>query len=347
MGIIKGVLIINEFGNGFVNSVDKSIYINKKDLNKAYHNEKVEVEYYEENAMYFGKVINYSLIGKSFVGLVYNFYKGDVQIFVPELKKSNLITINTTIKLKKNDWLLVKIIDDETKIKGELVRLLPSIIDDIIEEKYNLDTIDNTKIDIIQEYNDMNHLHRDQTDLDTFTIDPFTSRDCDDAFSIKKINDIIHIYVHISDVAHYINPSNPLFEEIISRGNTYYGSERNWTMIPRKYADDVCSILPNKKTHVHTTEFIYDEKNNKLDYLETYYSIIESKNKYWYEYVDQNFNIDQRFQTIYNSSQIIKKSMDDMILVDETKSHEMVRYWMIHVNQIMCMQINWGNWMNV
>jgi exoribonuclease R len=31
--------------------------------------------------------------------------------------------------------------------------------------------------------------------------------------------------------------------------------------------------------------------------------------------------------------------MNDLILVDETKSHEMVRYWMIHVNQIMCMEI--------
>ena len=68
-------------------------------------------------------------------------------------------------------------------------------------------------------------------------------------------------------------------------------------------------------------------------------SRIKSKNKYWYDLVDQNFNIDTRFQIIYNSSQIIKKDMDDLILVDETKSHEMVRYWMIHVNQIMCLEI--------
>ncbi len=338
MSIVKGVLIINEFGNGFVNSLDKTIYIKKKDLNKAYHNEIVEVEYYEENDMYFGKVINYSLIGKSFVGLVYNFYKGDVFVFVPELKKNNLITINTIIKLKKNDWIRVNIIsEDDNKLKGEFVRLLPNILDDIIEEKFNLDQIESESE--IKEFNNMNHTHIDQTDLDTFTIDPFTSRDCDDAFSIKNINDMIHIYVHISDVAHYINPSNPLFETIINRGNTYYGNEKNWTMIPRKYADNVCSILPNKHTHVVTSEFIYDEMNNKLDYIDTYYSIIESKNKYWYDFVDQNFDLDKRFQIIYNSSQVIKMDMDDLILVDETKSHEMVRYWMIHVNQIMCMEI--------
>lgn len=338
MSTVKGVLIINEFGNGFVNSSDKTIYIKKKDLNKAYHMEIVNVEYYEENGMYFGKVINYSLIGKSFIGLVYNFYKGDVFVLVPELKKNNLISINTLIKLKKNDWIRVNIVsEDDNKLQGEFVRLLPNILDDIIEEKFNLVQIEaDTEI---KEFNNLNHIHQDQTDLDTFTIDPFTSRDCDDAFSIKKINGRIHIYVHISDVAHYINPSNPLFEKIINRGNTYYGSEKNWTMIPRKYADNVCSILPNKSTHVVTSEFIYDELNNKLDYINTYYSIIESKNKYWYDLVDKNFDIDSRFQIIYNSSQVIKKGMTDLILVDETKSHEMVRYWMIHVNQIMCMEI--------
>lgn len=340
MSTTKGVLIINEFGNGFVNSLDKTIYIKKKDLNKAYHMEIVDIEYYAENGMYFGKVINYSLIGKSFVGLVYNFYKGDVFVLVPELKKNNLISINTLIKLRKNDWVRVNIIsEDDNKLQGQFVKLVPNILDDIIEEKFNLNQIDPSYEIKIKEFNDICHTHIDQTDLDTFTIDPFTSRDCDDAFSIKKINDMIHIYVHISDVAHYINPSNPLFEKIISRGNTYYGSEKNWTMIPRKYADDVCSILPNKSTHVVTSEFIYDDINNKLDYINTYYSIIKSKNKYWYDLVDQNFNIDKRFQIIYNSSQIIKKGMNDLILVDETKSHEMVRYWMIHVNQIMCMEI--------
>ncbi len=348
MSIIRGLLIINEFGNGFVNylgnnndideEVDKTIYISKKNLNRAYHNQVVDVEYYEENGMYYGKVINNSLVDKTFVGIVYNIYKNDIFIFVPELKKNNLVTINTLVKLKKNDWVHIKITsDDENQIKGELIRLLPNVLDDIIEEKFNLDQIQ--EVQEIKEYNDMNHIHRDQTELNTFTIDPFTSKDCDDAFSIKEINNQIHIYVHISDVAHYINPSNPLFEAIINRGNTYYGNERNWTMIPRKYADDICSILPNKKTHVVTSEFIYDMVNNKLEYLETYYSIIESKNKYWYEMVDQNFENNYRFQIIYNTSQIIKSQMDDLILVDETKSHEMVRYWMIHVNQIMCMQI--------
>ncbi len=57
--IVKGKLIINEFGNGFVNVDNKIIYINKSDLNKGFHNEMVEVEYTEENDMYYGKVINF------------------------------------------------------------------------------------------------------------------------------------------------------------------------------------------------------------------------------------------------------------------------------------------------
>ena len=38
-------LIINEFGNGFVNKNDKIIYIKKKDLNNAFHNEIVDIEF--------------------------------------------------------------------------------------------------------------------------------------------------------------------------------------------------------------------------------------------------------------------------------------------------------------
>ena len=70
-----------------------------------------------------------------------------------------------------------------------------------------------------------------------------------------------------------------------------------------------------------------------------YYSVIESKNKYSYDYVDLNFHKND-FKVIYDSSKIIKSEIDDFILSnDESKSHIMVRYWMIKVNQIMCAEV--------
>ena len=325
---LYGKLIINEFGNGYVNdnNLNISIYINKKDLNCAFNNEIVEVQYYKKNDLYYGKVVNYSLLNKIFIGYVHHFYLDEIYIYCSELKKNNLISIKTNLNLYKNNWVIVKVVsNNNNKLFGELLEILQNNIDTIIEKKFKLFNI---------EQNDVK-THIEQFDLDTFTIDPESTQDCDDAFSIKYIDENnIKIYIHISDVAHWINPTNPLFDEIIKRGNTFYGKNTNWTMIPRNYSDNLCSILPNKKTYVVTHEFTYNKKNCILDYNKWYYSIIESKNKYNYDYVDDNFN-DMRFKIIYDTSMIIKKDIPDFNLVNETKSHIMVKYWMIKINQIM------------
>ncbi len=362
----KGKLIINEFGNGFINIDDKTIYINKKDIGKAFNLETVEIEYQEckdkkDKVLYYGKVINYSLVGKILTGFVHHIYKNEIYIFVPELKKSNMIIIKTKNYLEKNTWVVIKVTSDNQKIEGELIEILPNDVDSIVEKKYNLNQISLKNTSISNQDNDTNealssfihehdqhqrfkHVYLDQKNLNTFSIDPITSKDCDDAFSIDIFENQIHIYVHISDVSYYINPDHHLFEEIINRGNTYYGSQKNWTMIPREYSDNFCSILPNKETRVVTTEFIYNPELKTLEYVGWYYSIIESKNKLWYEYVDENYNnseleISESFKIIYESSQVIKSMMNDYIISEETKSHEMVRYWMIYTNQVMCKEI--------
>ena len=66
-------------------------------------------------------------------------------------------------------------------------------------------------------------------------------------------------------------------------------------MIPKIYANNVCSILPNKKTRVVTNHFIYDPIENNLDkrlvYIKWFYSYVISKNKYDYDYVDKIMNL--------------------------------------------------------
>ncbi len=344
--IIKGKLIINEFGNGFVNLENKTIYIKKQDLNRAFDNELVEVLYYKENDKYFGKIINYSLIDRSFTGFVCHFFKNQIYIYVPELKKSNMIIIKTKTKLEKGNWINVKITSEvENKLFGELINLLDDDIDNLIEEKYHLDILDYDAASEIDTNINTNNNHIDQTDLDTFTIDPITTQDCDDAFSIKIIDDnLVKIYVHISDVAHFVNPSNPLFDTIIKRGNTYYGKNKNWPMMPREYSDNLGSILPNKKTHVVTTEFLYNRKENTITYVWWYYSIIISKSKYHYEYVDEimyleNENINHPFNILYNSSLILAKEINDFGINSTSKSHSLVSYWMIKTNLVMCLEV--------
>lgn len=340
---ISGKIIINEFGNGFINVDTTSVYINKKNLNKAYNNEHVEVELIDEpdKKGLFGKVINYSLIGKTFIGKLHHKYKNELFIYCLELGKSNLISIQTVTNINSDDWLYIKITEDIDKLVGELLEVVPNDLDSIIEKKFNLTNIV-FDIECSNEFNikypdDQTIKYTDLTHLNTFTIDPLNSRDCDDAFSILTIDNKIHIYVHISDVTYWLNPSNIHFDDIVKRGTTIYGPTKNWSMIPREYADSICSILPNKITYTITNEFIYED--DKLNYIGWYYSIVNSKHKYDYNYVDKHFD-EYEFQLLYNTSLLIKKEINDFIINEDSSSHKMIKYWMIYVNRLMSSELN-------
>ena len=126
-------LIINEFGNGFINKDDKIIYIKKKDLNNAFHNEIVDIEYEynEENGSYSGKIINYSLDNKIMTGFVYNLFKNDAFILIPELKKGNLIMIPNKIKkeIQKNQK------NNKNKLEKNKLEKYNWCVDDVIASK--------------------------------------------------------------------------------------------------------------------------------------------------------------------------------------------------------------------
>ena len=333
-----GKIIINEFGIGFLNTPDKSIYINKQNLNRAYNGELVQVEIInQEDGKYYGKVINFSLIDRIFVGQVHHIYKDEIFVCSKKLTKSNLIVIKLNKSINKNDWVKVTVVSDiNNKINGELIKLINNNVDTIIEETFNLtlinkisDISNNISNNIVSDRRDLTHLY-------TFTIDPKSCRDCDDAFSIEYINNQIHIYVHISDVAHYINPTIPEFDEIIKRGTTIYGSSRNWTMIPELYSDYICSILPNKETYVYTNEFIFLEERNIIEYVDSYYSVIKSSIKFSYEDV---YNDGFVFDTLNKTAKIIQSEMKELNLTEPSESHDMVKFWMIKVNQIMSEKI--------
>ena len=133
----SGKLIINEFGNGFINYNNIVIYINKNDLSNAFDGEIVTVEYYQKENLYYGKIINYSLINKIFIGTVHHHYINFTFIYCDELSKSNLIELITDTFIDKNTWVKVSIISHENnKIKGQLLEILPNHKDTIIQQKF-------------------------------------------------------------------------------------------------------------------------------------------------------------------------------------------------------------------
>ena len=63
---------------------------------------------------------------------------------------------------------------------------------------------------------------QDLTGLPTFTVDPATARDFDDAVSAKAEGDSLRLWIHIADVAAYIRPGSELDAEAALRANSTY-----------------------------------------------------------------------------------------------------------------------------
>jgi ribonuclease R len=85
---------------------------------------------------------------------------------------------------------------------------------------------------------------RDLTELATFTVDPATARDFDDAVSAQREGDGWRIWVHIADVAAHVRPGSPLDMEALRRANSTYVPGTVEPMLPHVLSSGSCSLSP-------------------------------------------------------------------------------------------------------
>lgn len=83
----------------------------------------------------------------------------------------------------------------------------------------------------------------DLTALTPMTIDGATTLDFDDALSISAEDGNFLVGIHISDVAHYVQPEDPLFQEALRRGTSLYFPEGQIPMLPRHLSQGICSLI--------------------------------------------------------------------------------------------------------
>ena len=95
---------------------------------------------------------------------------------------------------------------------------------------------------------------RDLTALATFTVDPATARDFDDAVSAQREGEGARVWVHIADVAAHVKPGTPLDEEARRRANSTYVPGAVEPMLPHALSSDACSLAPGVERLAVTTE---------------------------------------------------------------------------------------------
>ncbi len=84
---------------------------------------------------------------------------------------------------------------------------------------------------------------KDLTHLQPITIDGASTLDFDDALTVEEQDGNFLVGVHISDVAHYVRPEDPLFIEAMQRGTSIYFPEGQIPMLPRHLSQGICSLI--------------------------------------------------------------------------------------------------------
>jgi len=88
---------------------------------------------------------------------------------------------------------------------------------------------------------------RDLRDLPTFTIDPPTAKDFDDAVSAERLPDgAIRIFVHIADVSAHVAPGSLVDREAFRRGTSVYVPGGVEPMLPEALSNQACSLVPGQ-----------------------------------------------------------------------------------------------------
>ncbi|MFK7809527.1 MAG: ribonuclease R [Saprospiraceae bacterium] len=107
---------------------------------------------------------------------------------------------------------------------------------------------------------------RDMRETITFTIDPDTAKDFDDALSLKWLEDgAVEIGIHIADVSHYVKPGTFLDEEAFKRSTSVYLVDRVAPMLPEMLSNELCSLRPHEDKLTFSAVFKFDKKGKVTD----------------------------------------------------------------------------------
>lgn len=129
---------------------------------------------------------------------------------------------------------------------------------------------------------------RDLRDLTTFTIDPATAKDFDDAISAQRRGDgTWRIWVHIADVSAYVRPGDLVDREAYRRGTSVYVPGKVEPMLPEALSNGACSLRPDEDRNAVTVEI--DLRGTKVERTAFYRSLIRSNARLDYDQVDRIF----------------------------------------------------------
>ncbi|MCJ7637459.1 MAG: ribonuclease catalytic domain-containing protein, partial [Nitrososphaeraceae archaeon] len=265
-----------------------------ENINRAFHGDTVEI-----NNNKITQIIKSDIKSKQIVGTLifktkykygYNQKHMELFLFRPLSNHYPSFLVASKNRYDMNQYAIIQFLKWDSKWPtGQLMRIIGDTDTEnntyeAIIYKNNLNTVSCkfNKSNIPQDFDPVTFFddlqHNNITTQYVFSVDPKGCEDIDDAFSIIKYPDHYIVNIHIADVSFYLD----YFNIEIKRYSTIYAPHKNYSMIPDIFANNICSLRPNKNRLAFTVSVKLDLNGIILSYSFEK-TIINSKKAYDYD----------------------------------------------------------------
>ncbi len=317
---IDGTIKINNSGDAIVKYNDEDIIIRREDTGNAQNNDSVTVEICDcrqgflsgrvSNVIKRKKDVNLGRVTAKTGGLIILRLldvQGETDVCVQKSAKSPaigdfaLITLTGKMISGRTEGKIIQYFsEDEEKHDFTRIKLRHSLPDDH-------DYFNEKELDLKVPEEELRN-RKDYRKLFTITIDGDSSKDFDDAISIKESGNSTKLYVHIADVSAYVKKGSRLDEEAFARGTSYYLGDRVIPMLPELLSNDLCSLKEGLDRLTLTAEMSFDSRGNMTKF-EAFRGIIKVNKRMTYintEKIIKGRSLAQLNRTIQKMNKLAK-----------------------------------------
>ena len=190
--------------------------------------------------------------------------------------------------------------------------------------KINNEQLKNDKL-LIEKLQFQNH------EYEVFSIDPIGSKDIDDAFHFKILeNNNYEVGIHIASPYTFFKDN---LDVVLERASTLYLPNKKYNMLPNEYADKYISLLENEKRYALSIIFEIDSNFNILN-ENIKNTIVKNIKNYNYEEFNKIIELDQKNKCIIKNHIELVNFSEKFFNTNEVKdSHKLVEKWMIYTNK--------------
>ena len=269
----------------------EDIEIKTEHLGGALNGDEVEVEITGLFPRPKGKVVRVVSRAKTeFVGVVQGktIKPDDIKFYVPIAAAGGA----------DGDKVLVKLLSFDGKIaKGEIIQTIGKAGEHrtemnaiVLEHGFQTDFPDAVK----QEAAELERRHAeiiaaeipkraDYREVTTFTIDPLTAKDFDDALSLRALPDgSFEVGIHIADATFFCREGTAIDKEARRRGTSVYLVDATIPMLPHELSANICSLTQEQERLAFSAVFKLD-KNARVLERRFEKSVIRSDKRFTYE----------------------------------------------------------------